>query len=180
MHFSALFIAAALPFLLSASPTERRSASIERRSAAANKLAARGLFDTTPVGCTFAGKLGNAYIDNPTGDGNSCFGFSNGGAITCGGPYKQEEIDNIKKAVREQATKEGQWESTDAGEWTATFNLFTTAFEDRDTSAFDKTLDAVNVEGNSGAGQLTYYWQSNNSYITVIRSECPGGLFEKK
>ncbi|KAL8756166.1 MAG: hypothetical protein Q9199_003118 [Rusavskia elegans] len=180
MQFSTLFIAAALPFLLSASPTERRSASIERRSAAANKLAARGLFDTTPAGCTFAGKLGNAYIDNPTGDGNSCFGFSNGGAITCGGPYKQEEIDNIKKAVREQATKEGQWESTEAGEWTATFNLFTTAFEDRDTSAFDKTLDAVNVEGNSGAGQLTYYWQSNNKYITVSRSECPGGLFEKK
>ncbi|KAL8835886.1 MAG: hypothetical protein Q9205_005339 [Flavoplaca limonia] len=171
MQFSTLFIAAALPFLISASPAERRS-TMHKRSAA-NKLAARGLFDTTPVGCTFAGRLGNSYIDNPTGDGDSCFGFDNGGAITCGGPYKPEEIDNIKKAVKEQATKDGQWESTDAGEWTATFNLFTTAMEDRDTSAFDETLDAVNVEGNSGAGQLTYYWQRKGDYITVKRSGCP-------
>ncbi|KAL8874967.1 MAG: hypothetical protein Q9198_006612 [Flavoplaca austrocitrina] len=171
MQFSTLFIAAALPFLISASPAERRS-TMHKRSAA-NKLAARGLFDTTPVGCTFAGRLGNSYIDNPTGDGDSCFGFDNGGAITCGGPYKPEEIDNIKKAVKEQATKDGQWESTDAGEWTATFNLFTTAMEDRDTSAFDETLDAVNVEGNSGAGQLTYYWQRKGDYITAKRSGCP-------
>ncbi|KAI4208379.1 MAG: hypothetical protein LQ349_009742 [Xanthoria aureola] len=173
MQFSALFIAAALPFLISASPAERRSDSIERRSAAANNLAARGLFDTTPAGCTFAGRLGNAYIDNPTGDGDSCFGFDNGGAITCGGPYKPDEIANIKDAVREQATKDGQWKSTKKGDWIASFNLFTTAFEDRDTSAFDKTLDAVNVDGNSGAGQMTYYWQRKGDYITVSRSSCP-------
>lgn len=117
--------------------------------------------------------MSNAWIDNPTGDGESCFGFNTGGAITCGGPYKQEEIDNIKKAVKEQATKDGQWESTDAGEWTATFNLFTTAMEDRDTSAFDETIDAVNVEDNSGAGQLTYYWQRKGDYITVSRGSCP-------
>ncbi|KAL8913119.1 MAG: hypothetical protein Q9171_002013 [Xanthocarpia ochracea] len=171
MQFSTLFIAAALPFLISASPAERRS-TMQKRSTA-NKLAARGLFDTTPAGCTFAGRLGNAYIDNPTGDGDSCFGFDNGGAIKCGGPYKPEELDNIKKAVKEQATKDGQWKSTDAGEWTATFKLFTTAFEDRDTSAFDETLDAVNVEGNSGAGQMTYYWQRKGDYITVQRDGCP-------
>ncbi|KAL8911240.1 MAG: hypothetical protein Q9172_007706 [Xanthocarpia lactea] len=171
MQFSTLFIAAALPFLISASPAERRS-TMQKRPAA-NKLAARGIFDTTPIGCTFAGRLGNAYINDPTGDGDSCFGFDNGGAITCGGPYEPEEIDNIKKAVREQVTKDGQWKSSQAGEWIATFNLLTTAMEDRDTSAFDKTLDAVNVEGNSGAGEMRYYWQRKGDYITVSRSGCP-------
>ncbi|KAL9626483.1 MAG: hypothetical protein Q9204_007267 [Flavoplaca sp. TL-2023a] len=181
MHFSTLFIFAALSFLISASPAERRAGMMQRRSSA-NKLAARfELFPSgPPPGCSFVGRrMSNAYIDNPTGDGESCFGFNSGGAVKCGGPYEQEEIDNIKKAVKEQATKDGQLKTTDAGEWTASFALFTTAMKDRDTSAFDKTLDAVNVEGNSGAGQLTYYWQRKGGYITVKRSTCPGSLFEK-
>ncbi|KAL8881530.1 MAG: hypothetical protein Q9198_001283 [Flavoplaca austrocitrina] len=189
MHFSTLFIFAALSFLICASPAERRAGMMKRRSditerpSSANKLAARfELFPSgPPPGCSFVGsRMTNYYIDNPTGDGESCFGFDAGGAIKCGGPYKQEEIDNIKKAVKEQATKDGQWESSSAGEWTATFHLFTTAFEDRDTSAFDETLDAVNVKGNSGAGQLKYYWQRKGDYITVSRGSCPGSLFEKK
>ncbi|KAL8966159.1 MAG: hypothetical protein Q9197_006139, partial [Variospora fuerteventurae] len=131
------------------------------------------------AGCSFTGRIGNAYIPDPVGDGESCFGFDNGGAISCGGPYEQEELDNIKKAVADQVTKDGWLKSSDAGEWTATFQTFTTAFEDRDTSAFDETLDAVNVEGNSGAGELTYYWQRKGDYLMVRRSACPGSLFEK-
>ncbi|KAL8652975.1 MAG: hypothetical protein Q9226_004041 [Calogaya cf. arnoldii] len=168
MQFSALFITAALPFLISASPTQRRSG--------AEKLAARGLFDKdkTPPGCVFVNpRIGNSYIDNPTGDGKSCFGFGNGGAITCGGPYEQKEIDDIKKAVVDQVTKDGQFESSEAGEWTAYFNDWTSAFDDRDTSAFDKTLDSVNVEDNSGAGQLKYYWERNGNKLYVSRSGCP-------
>ncbi|KAL8645018.1 MAG: hypothetical protein Q9226_007485 [Calogaya cf. arnoldii] len=173
MQFSTVFIVAALPFLISASPAQRRSS--------AKKLAARGLFDKdkTPPGCVFAGRLGNSYIDNPTGDGNSCFGFDNGSAITCGGPYEQKEIDDIKKAVADQVTKDGQFKSSEAGEWTAYFQDFTSAFGDRDTSAFDKTLDSVNVEGNSGAGELKYYWERNGNKLSVSRSGCPGSLFDK-
>ncbi|KAI4256058.1 MAG: hypothetical protein L6R42_006420, partial [Xanthoria sp. 1 TBL-2021] len=76
MQFPTLFVAAAAPFLISASPTERRSASL-------NKLDQRGIFDGIPLGCNFAGKLGNAYIEHPIGDDNSksCFGWDNGGAI---------------------------------------------------------------------------------------------------
>ncbi|KAL8786471.1 MAG: hypothetical protein Q9213_002787 [Squamulea squamosa] len=175
MQFSTLFIAAALPFLISASPAQRRSAS-------SSKLAVGQIEKRTGEedGCTFAGKLGNRYINNPTGDGKSCFGFDNGGAITCNGPYEQEEINNIKKAVADQVTKDGLLKTSEAGDWTASFQLPTSAFDDRDTSAFDKTLDAVNVEGNSGAGQLTYYWQRNGNYLAVTRSGCPGGWFDKK
>ncbi|KAI4196992.1 MAG: hypothetical protein LQ346_003127 [Caloplaca aetnensis] len=173
MHFSAFFVAAALPFLVAGSPTERRS------SARDNSGLSRRAED---IGCTFAGKLGNSYVNNPVGDGEgkSCFGWPNGGAITCGGPWDEAEANNIKQAVRDQATKDGQWESSDAGEWTATFMLATTAFDDRDTSAFDAVLDENNVEDSSAAGQMSYYWQRNGNFISVDRHSCPGSLFGKE
>ncbi|KAL8853003.1 MAG: hypothetical protein Q9221_002151 [Calogaya cf. arnoldii] len=174
MQFSTFSIAAALPFLISASPAERRSAS-------AKKLTQRGLFDVdkTPLGCKFSGKIGNGYIENPTGDGKSCFGYPNGGAITCGGPYEQKEIDDIRKAVADQVTKDGQFKSSEAGEWTAYFQDFTWAYDDRDTSAFDETLDSINVKDNTAAGHLEYYWERNGNKLSVSRSGCPGGLFDK-
>ncbi|KAL8779676.1 MAG: hypothetical protein Q9213_006823 [Squamulea squamosa] len=158
MQFSTLFIAAAAPFLVSASPTSRRSTS-------SDGLSKKGLFDGgIPLGCSFAGRNGNAYIEHPVGDDNSksCFGWDNGGAINCGKKrYSVEEYNNIKAAVREQVTKDGQWDSSTAGAWTATFNLGTTAFDDRDTKAFDDTLDSISVDGSSGVAELTYYWQRN-------------------
>lgn len=170
MQFPTLFVAAAAPFLISASPTERRSASL-------NKLDQRGIFDGIPLGCNFAGKLGNAYIEHPIGDDNSksCFGWDNGGAIKCGTTrYSNEEYDNIKAAVREQVTKDGWKESSDAGKWTATFQLGTTAFDDRDTKAFDDTLDSISVDGKAGVAELTYYWQRNGNVLTVSRGgKCP-------
>ncbi|KAL8967241.1 MAG: hypothetical protein Q9183_003012 [Haloplaca sp. 2 TL-2023] len=169
MQFSTVFVAAALPFLISASPAERRSG---------NKKLTTGIVEKRrgeEPGCSFNGRIGNAYIPDPTGDGKSCFGFDNGGAITCGGPYKQEEIDDIKEAVKQQVAKEGWRESSSVGEWTANFQTLTTAFSSRDTTGFDKSLDSVNVEGESGAGQLTYYWQREGDYLQVSRSTCPGG-----
>lgn len=172
MHFSALFVAAAIPFLVAGSPTERRSSA--RDSSGLNKRAAE-------LGCSFAGRLGNSYVNNPVGDGDgkSCFGWPNGGAIKCGGPWDKEEVKNIKKAVADVVTKDGHFESSEAGEWTATFQLLTTAFDDRETSAFDDMLDQYNVEGSSAAGQLTYYWQRNGNYLSVDRGNCPGSLFRK-
>ena len=87
--------------------------------------------------------------------------------------YSIEKYDNIKQAVRDQVTKDGQWESSDVGEWTATFQLWTTAFEDRDTKAFDDTLDSISVEDNAGIAELTYYWQMNGNSLAVTRSGCP-------
>ncbi|KAL8748392.1 MAG: hypothetical protein Q9184_007339 [Pyrenodesmia sp. 2 TL-2023] len=173
MHLSALFVAAALPFLVAGSPTERRASA--RDSSGLNRRA-------TPIGCSFAGRLGNAYVSNPVGDGEekSCFGWPNGGAIRCGGPWDEEEVKNIKQAVRDQVTKDGQWESSDAGEWTATFSLLTSAFDDRDTSAFDKMVDEYNVEDSTAAGQMTYYWQRNGNTLSVDRGGCPGSLFDKE
>ncbi|KAL8914729.1 MAG: hypothetical protein Q9171_000742 [Xanthocarpia ochracea] len=170
MQFSTLFIAAAAPFLVSTSPTKRASAS-------PNDLTKKGLFDGgIPLGCQFAGRNGNAYIEHPIGDENSksCFGWDNGGAVSCGTRrYSIEEYDNIKQAVRDQVTKDGQWESSDVGEWTATFQLWTTAFEDRDTKAFDDTLDSISVDDNAGVAELTYYWQRNGNRLAVTRSGCP-------
>ncbi|KAL8919569.1 MAG: hypothetical protein Q9208_006686 [Pyrenodesmia sp. 3 TL-2023] len=173
MHFSALFVAAALPFLVAASPTERRSSA--RDSSGLSRRA-------QVIGCSFAGRIGNAYISNPVGDGEekSCFGWPNSGAITCGGPWDEGEVNNIKQAVRDQVTKDGQFETSEAGEWTASFALFTSAFDDRDTSAFDAVLDKNNVEDSSVAGQMTYYWQRNGNYITVSRDSCPGSFFRKE
>ncbi|KAL8853109.1 MAG: hypothetical protein Q9221_001991 [Calogaya cf. arnoldii] len=160
MHYSSFLLVAALPFLNSASPTSQRSSSL---------LLPRGYEEER--GCNFDPKFGFSYINNVAGDGvgNSCFGWPNRAAITCNKPWSDEERENIKKAVREQATKDGQFETSSVGEWTAGFQLITTAFDDRDTSAFDKVLDAVNVEGNAGRGQLTYYWQRSGDYISVIR-----------
>ncbi|KAL8927093.1 MAG: hypothetical protein Q9172_001515 [Xanthocarpia lactea] len=175
MQIVPLFALAALPLLVSASPAERRSSSSSKRANV--DLMKRNGEDQ---GCTFDGKIGNSYINNPVGDGDgkSCFGFPNGGAVTCGGPWSADEINNIKKAVKEQVTKDGQFKTSEAGEWTAGFSLFTTAFDDRDTSAFDKTLDAINVEGNSGAGQMTYWWQRSNDYLSVTRDGCGGSLLD--
>ncbi|KAL8646781.1 MAG: hypothetical protein Q9210_005936 [Variospora velana] len=127
------------------------------------------------VGCTFTGQIGNGYIPDPVGDGESCFGYDNGSAVTCGGPWEQEEMDNIKKAVADQVTKDGLLKSSKVGEWTATFMLLSTAFEDRDTSGFNKALDAANLVDPEfvGAGQLTYYWQRKLDYLIVRRSRCP-------
>ncbi|KAL8990734.1 MAG: hypothetical protein Q9169_008050 [Polycauliona sp. 2 TL-2023] len=180
MQFSTLFVAAALPFLISASPTNSQ-AKAERRSNS-RKVARFELFpDPPPTGCSFVSNRGggNGYIADPTGNDDSCFGYPPGSAIDCSGPFEQKEIDDIKKAVKEQATKDGQWKTTSVGDWTAGFALLTTAMEDRDTSAFDKTLDSVNVEDNSAAGQLTYYWYLKGDTISVTRSSCPGSLFDK-
>ena len=147
MQLAALFIAAALAFLISASPAQRRSASTSKLAVGQIEKRGRG-----EPGCSFSFKLGNSYVSNPTGDGKSCFGFDNANAITCGYHYDQEEIANIKKAVAEQVTKDGQWKNSKAGKWTAYFLDFTSAFDDRDTSAFDKTLDAVN--GKGGANEI--------------------------
>ncbi|KAL8911901.1 MAG: hypothetical protein Q9171_003028 [Xanthocarpia ochracea] len=170
MQFFTLFIAAALAFLISASPAKQRPASSSKL--AVGQIEKRGDYQ---AGCNFSYKLGNSYIPNPTGDGKSCFGFDNSNAITCPGIYNEEEIANIKKAVAEQVTKDGQWKYSDAGKWRAYFLDFTSAFDDRDTSAFDKTLDAVNVKGSGGAGQLRYYWQRNGNYLGVERHGCPRG-----
>ncbi|KAL8929152.1 MAG: hypothetical protein Q9172_000587 [Xanthocarpia lactea] len=170
MQFFTLFIAAALAFLISAFPAEQRPASSSKL--AVGQIEERG---DKEAGCTFTRRLSNYYIPNLTGDGKSCFGFDNDNAITCGSLYDQEEIANIKKAVAEQVTKDGQFKHSDAGKWTAYFLDFTSAFDDRDTSAFDKVLDGVNVKGNSGAGQMTYYWQRNGNYLRVQRHGCPTG-----
>ena len=166
MQFSTLFVAAAAPFLISATPTERRSASM-------NKLEQRGI----PIGCNFDGRNGNSYIEHPIGDDNakSCFGWNSGAGIRCGSRrYSKEEYNNIKAAVREQATKDGWKESSEAGEWTAYFFIGTTAFDDRDTKAFDDTLDSISVDGNDGVAELTYYWQRNGKYLMVSRgAKCP-------
>ncbi|KAI4199073.1 MAG: hypothetical protein LQ348_001940 [Seirophora lacunosa] len=179
MQFSTLFIAAVLPFFISASPTERRS---NAPTTPNNKLQVREILPRAgeDAGCSFNGRIGNAYINHPAGDKEVCFGWDTGAAITCGGPYEKKELDDIKKAVKNQVKKDGWLESSDAGEWTATFQTFTTAFESRDTAAFDEIVDAVNVKGNSGAGQLTYYWQRKGDYLTVQRSACPGSILEKK
>ncbi|KAL8992459.1 MAG: hypothetical protein Q9169_007088 [Polycauliona sp. 2 TL-2023] len=179
MQFSTAFIVAALPFLISASPTQRQ-AKAERRSDYP-KLAARGIFDAAkppPVGCSFlnARAGGNDYIEDPTGNGDSCFGYPSRETFRCKGPYEQKEIDDIKKAVKEQATKDGHTESSSAGEWTATFDVITSAMKDRDTSVFDTTLDSVNVEDNFGAGQKTYFWYLKGGTIAVHRSSCPGDI----
>lgn len=180
MQFSTLFIAAALPFLISASPT-----SPSQRRAAANKLASRGIFDALkgpPTGCAFGGGRQDDpyYIDRSNGEGDQCFGFDPDSAIDCGGPYEQKEIDDLKAAVKEQATKDGFLESTEKGDWIATWGTFTTAMEDRDTSGFDEQIDAVNKEDNKGVGKMTYYWQRKGDYITVSRSSCPGSWFKKE
>ncbi|KAL8867881.1 MAG: hypothetical protein Q9174_005371 [Haloplaca sp. 1 TL-2023] len=170
MYFPTAILLVVLPALIAASPTERNQK--------------RGIFDsnTPPKGCGFAGKRTSfSYIDNAAGDGEgeSCFGFTTPYSGKCG-VYSPEESDQIKQAVREQATKDGQWESTDVGDWTATFQTFTSAFEDRDTSGFDKTFDSVNVEDNDGAGNLEYYWQRKGDYITVSKQTCSGDLFGRK
>ncbi|KAL8959480.1 MAG: hypothetical protein Q9183_005626 [Haloplaca sp. 2 TL-2023] len=174
MYFLAAVLLAALPSLIIASPTERSNQ---------NKQLSKRL---VPPGCGFGGRRTTySYIDNAAGDGEgeSCFGFTQPYSGKCG-VYSPEESDQIKEAVRKQATKDGQLESTNVGDWTATFNLLTTAFEDRDTSGFDDTFDSVNVEDNEGAGNLEYYWQRKGDYITVRKETCSGdlfgGLFDRK
>ncbi|KAI4142689.1 MAG: hypothetical protein L6R39_004850 [Caloplaca ligustica] len=179
MHFSTVFLVAALPFLASSSPAARKE-----RGAADHAAKVARAFDF-PDGCAFEPKFGNGWIDGPAGDGEgkSCFGFPNSAAITCGGPYDEKESNDLKEAVRQQATKDGQFEGSTVGDWTAAFLLFTTAYDDRDTSGFDKAFDSINVEGEAGegaVGQLTYYWSRNGDYMSVTRSGCPGGLFDKK
>ncbi|KAI4114614.1 MAG: hypothetical protein LQ345_004636 [Seirophora villosa] len=174
MQFSTLFIAAALPFLISTSPTGP-----SQPRAAPNKLASRGIFDDLkgpPPGCSFGGGRQDDpyYIDLSNGEGDRCFGFDPDSAIRCGGPYEQKEIEDLKAAVKEQATKDGFLKSTKKGDWTAVWGLLTTSMEDPDTSAFDEQIDAVNKEDNEGVGKKTYYWQRKNGYITVRRTFCPG------
>ncbi|KAL9614164.1 MAG: hypothetical protein Q9167_001316 [Letrouitia subvulpina] len=132
MHFNTLFLITALPFLVSSSPAQRRAAS---QATAPSKRA----FEF-PDGCAFDPKLGNGYIDNAAGDGEgeSCFGWPNSGAVTCGGPFDEKESNDVKEAVKQQATKDGQFKTSTVGDWTAAFQLLSTAFDDRDTSGFDK------------------------------------------
>ncbi|KAI4165603.1 MAG: hypothetical protein LQ342_000545 [Letrouitia transgressa] len=176
MHFNTLFLVTALPFLVSSSPAQRRAAS---QAAAPSKRA----FDF-PDGCAFDPRLGNGFIDNAAGDGEgeSCFGWPNSAAVTCGGPFDEKESNDVKEAVKQQATKDGQFKTSTVGDWTAAFQLLSTAFDDRDTSGFDKQFDEINVEDddNGAVGQQTYYWSRHDDYIVVTRSGCPGGLFDKE
>lgn len=172
MQLITAFLIASLPFLTNSSPTERN----ERRAAEGAAKASRAL--DFPDGCAFEPKLGNGWIDGPAGDGNgkSCFGYPNGGAVTCKGPFDEKESNDLKEAVRQQATKDGQFKTSEVGDWTAGFQLLTTAYDDRDTSGFDKAFDSINVEGDAGqgaAGQLTYYWSRNGDFMSVTRNGCP-------
>ena len=175
MQYSRVFFLAALPFLVASTPAESKAASGGQRRAAAKRA------PEFADGCAFEPRIGNSYIDNAAGDGEgeSCFGYPNGSAVTCGGPFDEKESNDLKEAVRQQATKDGQFETSEVGDWIAGFQLFTTAYDDRDTSGFDKTYDAVNVDDNPAAGQLTYYWSRHGDYMSVTRSGCPGGLFDK-
>lgn len=136
-------------------------------------LLVRNHFD--PLDCRM-GSFATTQINNVVGDGpgKSCFGFNGRKPSKCGGPWSASEVYDIKDAVRQQVTQDGAFQLSTSGGWESGFLYTTTAFADRDTSAFNSQLDKVNVEGNLGAGQQAYFWQRGRDVLWVGRAQCTG------
>ena len=155
----------------------------------ASKLAQRDTSDMTPTECNFAGAkqdlLSVSYLDIPTPAGanppraNNCFGWTTGTGGFCNKPWTGQEFEDIQAAVAQQAAKEGLFEITQVGAWTAEFLLPTTAFANRDTQTFAFYLDiatAGQLRGvnEAGAGSSSNcFWADGINRISVHRLGCP-------
>lgn len=129
----------------------------------------------TPAACKFpVGRQNDyGYADQSDVSGHdTCVGWALGGPVC--GPWSIEEKGHAMYAVTQQLTKDGQWESTNVGRWTASFNLLTTAFDDRNPVYFDHAFEeAQTSDVQGGAGAMTYYYMENGNALTLTTTSCP-------
>lgn len=159
MHYSTILIATCAPFLATAAslpPTVKRD---------------------TPIACQFPlGRENDFGYWDASADaqsGQACVGYGLG-TPPCG-PWSVQDQGDAMNAVTQQLTKDGQFQSTTVGRWTATFNLLTTAFDDRNPIYFDHYFQNAQCPGckaADGAGALSYYYLRNGNMLTVTASSC--------
>lgn len=74
-------------------------------------------------------------------------------SATCGTDWTSESVGDLQIAIINQATKDGQFQSTTQGQWTATFDFFTTALPNR------------KIASNEWFWGLQYQWPGSNSGV---------------
>ena len=82
-------------------------------------------------------------------------------------PREENDFEDLKEVVALQATKDGQFEVSRVGRFTAGFFLFTTAFANRDTSFFDLGL-MFNLDSQT---YTTWYWSRDGDFM-IIKTAC--------
>lgn len=160
MHYSTILIATCAPFL------------------AAGASLPPSLKRDIPQECQFPlGRENDFGYWDATQDaqsGTACVGFGLG-TPACGPWSVQEQADAIS-AVSDQLKQDGQFKSTRFGRWIATFNLLTTAFDDRNPIYFDhyfQNAQCPDCKASDGAGALSYYYLRNGNMLTVEADGCP-------
>ena len=117
-----------------------------------------------PVECVFDRKGIEYEYEYFVGgiEGTACVGWS---GPSCGS--KPHEREDLQEAVRQQATKDGQFVTVQVGRWIAGFQLFTTAFADRNTTYFDYVLSKHEYVGWSH-----WFYSRNKNFMVITTSEC--------
>lgn len=122
----------------------------------------------TPPECSFERSFFKfRYLQATDIEGTACLGWDP--TLLC--PRQPHDFEDLKEVVRIQATKDGQFETTTVGRFTAGFFLFTTAFANRDTSLFDIGLTFHFDETTF----LTWYWSRDGDFMT-ISAQCWSGF----
>lgn len=149
-------------------------ANVEEYLAANNVTINTGTVDSSsdlskrdiPAGCAFerAGFTYNYISFNTAGHGQACFGYVP--FPNCGIDQWWQDPDwtDLQKVVQEQIAKDGLFELSRVGDWTAGFIPFTTAYSNRDWTWFTIGLLAAKIK------PLTYYYSRDFDYMSITKS----------
>ncbi|KAH8202524.1 hypothetical protein TruAng_003332 [Truncatella angustata] len=99
----------------------------------------------------------------------ACIGWVTGG-FTCK-PWKEEVFDDLKEAVKKQATTDGQWKTSTQGHWLAGWQLGSSATADQKNfgDKFAFLLDDVRKEpeGKWNQGFKRWYYSYDSDFIVI-------------
>lgn len=91
--------------------------------------------------------------------GTGCLGWAAG--PNC--PIQETDMEDLQKVVAQQVARDGQFENSSYGRWTAGFRLGTTAFDDRYTGYFDRAL----AYAPKDVVPMTWYYSRNGNFLYV-------------
>ncbi|KAK4041528.1 hypothetical protein C8A01DRAFT_34481 [Parachaetomium inaequale] len=92
-----------------------------------------------PAECSFSSRDTFWYYNWALPDGQTaCYGWTR---PTCGdGWWADPDWTDLQNAMNRLVAMDGWWSKAEVGKWTAQFGLFTTAFDNRDTTLYSLSM----------------------------------------